>query len=793
MNSMIDASRLYVAALCGVALLAGCNAVEDVRSDPSTQLPKQLVVLEGKVYGLGIRRSIVVRNGTTASAASVLVQGFPGEAIGARGRESQFAFGALPDGTAYNIVVPTGLVPYGKICVVNNGTGTLHYNASDPSKGAPQNIEVVCTNDPAVARYDIRVATPAAFRDAPGAKVRLMTEEGIYESNPKDTADGDPNFVWFRKALITVPASGVLPFQNIVTATTEEGSTAALKLVNRCAVANHTRPSPAASIGADVTDISVGACKFSVGGSTVGTTETGGAVRYSRPVGVAADPAMGTGGLVLELKYANGAPIASAGGPTTEVTVTSFGSNFAFTTLVTSGAECPEQLSSTPVPCEVRGFYQVVVKQQPAGQKCMVTSSTVGSTSPLLGLNDLSTPVSATNNTNANYAASANLYILDESVGKGTFPINPADFTGLRVYCRALPAANRVLKGIYQLKNITTYASGVITGAFPWSPAYAGRREFSHMLTLFDDGTFLFGAHTAGDAFNSTSVANHVEYGFYEYAPGTVVDANNAVAGNKLRFTIHVDANTGAATGPLAAGLSAAEGPRSIGTGAAAVRHQVLTGLVLGTVPGSTRRTLTGLSGPDASTATTASRLLEFEEQVSTAGQMTGTWIPQDHLGAWTFNADTTWGYHAGVEGGYANIQNNCFKMDDFTVPSGQYVVTSGANLTYCAPVGQVFNSLQGSVAHSPVPLLQARLPGWRGWMAGSELGGASTARSPSPVYFRIAPASTFAATADPAIFPASSIGSTTWCPSEILGVRATENGALDADIRPMYFCRYNY
>lgn len=784
MNSMINSSRLLAAALCGV-VLAGCNAVEDVRDEPSTQLPTQLVVLEGKVYGLGIRRSIVVRNGT----ASLNVQGFPGEAIGSRGRESRFAFGALRDGTSYSITVPAELIPYGKKCVVNNGTGTLHYNASDPFKGAPQNIEVVCTNDPAVARYDIRVGTPAAFRDAPGAKVKLMTEEGIYEADPKDTADGDPNFVWFRKALIVVPASGVLPFQNIVTATTQEGSTASLKLINRCSVANHTRPSPTGT-GADITDISVGACKFSVGGSTVGTTETGGAVRYSRPIGVTADPAMGAGGLVLELRYANGTPVPSAGSATTEVAITTFGGNFAFPTQVTSGAECPADLGANPIACEVRGFYQIAVKQQPAGQFCMVTSSQVGSISPLLGLNDLSTPVAVTNNINANYAASANLFILDESIGKGTFPINPSDFTGLRVYCRNLPAANRVVTGTYQVKNMTTFTSGVVTAVLPWSPAYAGRREYSHMLTLFNDGTFLFGADTNGDAFNSTSVANHTEYGFYEYVTGAVVDANNAVAGNKIRFTIHVDTNVAAVTGPLAAGLSAAEGPRNVGTGAAATRHQVLANVTFGTVAGSTRRTITGTFGPDASTATTASRLMEFEEPTNLAGQMEGTWILKDHTGFWSFNADTTWGYHAGVENGFANIQNNCFKMDDFSASSGQYVVTSGASLTYCAPVGQVFNSLQGSVAHSPIPLLQPRLPGWRGWMPGSELGGASSARSPSPVYFVIAPASAFAAAANTTIFPADTIGSTSWCTTEILGVRPTENGALNPLVKPQYFCR---
>jgi hypothetical protein len=629
-----------------------------------------------------------------------------------------------------------------------------------------------------------------------------MTEEGIYEADPKDTADGDPNFVWFRDALIVVPASGVLPFQNIVTATTEEGSTATLRLVNRCTVANHTRPSPAIGTvaAADVTDVTVGACKFSVGGSTVGTTETGGAVRYSKPVGVTVDPAMGAGGLRLELQYANGAPVPSAGGPTTEVAIAAFGSNFTFPTQVTSGSECPAPvLGEDPIPCEVRGFYQVVVRQQPTGQKCLVTGSAVGSTSPLLGLNDLSVAVSVNNNANTNFAAAANLYILDESIGKGTFPVNPGDFTRLRVYCRNIPAPAQVLKGTYQVKNITTFtgvppAAPVVTGVFPWSPAYAGRREFSHMLTFFDDGTFLFGADSNGDAFNSTSVANHTEYGFYDYVPNAVADANNRAVGRKVRFTIHVDANTGTATGPLPAGLNSVEGLRNVGAGEAAVRHQVLSSLVLGTVPGSTRRTMAGTFGLDGTTAPTATsnlRQVEFEEPENIPGQMTGTWISQDHTGFWAFNADTTWGYHAGVEGGYANIQNNCFKMDDYSVASGLSVVSSGASLTYCAPVGQVFNSLQGSVAHSPVPLLQIRLPGWRGWMAGSELGGGSTARSPSPVHFVIASAASFAMTADPAIFPANTIGATSWCTTEILGVRPTQNGALTSDLKPAYFCRY--
>jgi hypothetical protein len=178
-----------------------------------------------------------------------------------------------------------------------------------------------------------------------------------------------------------------------------------------------------------------------------------------------------------------------------------------------------------------------------------------------------------------------------------------------------------------------------------------------------------------------------------------------------------------------------------------------------------------------------------FEEPLNVAGQMAGTWIRQDHQGFWEFNADTTWGYHAGVEAGYANIQNNCFKMDDYTVPSGRYVVSSGASLTYCAPVGQIFNSLQGSVAHSPAPLLQVRLPGWQGWIPGGELGGGSTSRSPSPVQFHIASAGTFFAAADQQYFPPASLASQAWCTTEILGLRPTNNNVPVGD--PVYYCRY--
>jgi hypothetical protein len=804
MNSRIGGFGLVAATVLCAVTLPGCNAVEDVRSEPSTDLPKQQVVLEGTVYGLGIRRSIALQNGTAADAPTRLVQGVLGEPLGTRGRESHFTFGALLDGTSYNVNIKPGLVPFGKLCVVNNGTGTVHYDASDPFKGAPRNIEVVCTDDPAVARHDIRVDTPAAFRDAPGARVTLMTEEGVFEQDPKSAADGDPNYVWFRDALITVPAAGVLPFQNIVKAYTTTGSTASLKLLNRCAVTGgpgHTFASPAGT-GTDVTGIVVGSCTFTVGGTD---TVAGGAVRYSRPLGVAADPAMGAGGLKLELRYPNGNPVPSAGGPTTEVTISSFGSNFTFPTPVTSGAECPViQEGEAPVPCEVRGFYEVVVTQQPQGQRCLVGSTTVGQLGPLLAGNP-TVGIANSFSANINWSGAANLYLLDESVATGTFPNSPGDFTGLRVYCRNIPTdPARLLSGTYQMALQTVYAGTTVNSITPWSPAYAARRTYSHMLTFYPDGTFLFGAHTAGDAVNTTGVANHTEQGFYDYAPTTAVDANNAVAGPKIRFTVHIDGSTGATTAELAAGLSSAEGPSYVGatfTGAtgctlstttatinaAATRHYVMANLVLGT---GSPRTLSGRFGPDATPtrcATTASRQVDFVEPRNINGQMTGNWIAQDYQRFWSFQQDSTVGFHAGVTG-FPNLQDTCFKMEDYTQSSGQYVPSTGGATAYCAPVGNLFNSNQSSLAFSPAPLLQFRLPGWQGWMPGSEL---STGTSPSPVHFLIASPGTFLATADPAIFPASSLPTTNWCATEILGVRGTLNGQIVPARKPLYFCRY--
>ncbi len=225
-----------------------------------------------------------------------------------------------------------------------------------------------------------------------------MTEEGEFEQDPKDTADGDPNFVWFRKALITVPAAGVLPFCNVVTATTEEGSTSALKLVNRCAVSQHYAFSlPLARARTSWTWRSGPASFRWAATIRCRSPRFPGPHPSVRPAAVPSATA-GPSGSPLTRRWVLAGwcwncatrmaiPCRRRPAPPTEVTINSFQSQFVFPTLVTSGASCPvPKPGEAPLPCEVRGFYDVVVKRHPDGQRCLVAASRVGPVGPLVGL-----------------------------------------------------------------------------------------------------------------------------------------------------------------------------------------------------------------------------------------------------------------------------------------------------------------------------------------------------------------------------------------------------------------------
>ncbi len=162
---MTGRSTFAIATLCAVALTA-CDSVKDVRQEPATTLPKQKVVVEGKVYGLGIRRSITLQNGTAAGSPHQGGAGRAREPTGARGRETRFTFGAFDDGASYNINVAPGLAPFGKL---RSSTTARHHSLRSArcTQGSPAGHRGGVLDDTAVNRYDIKVQVPAAFAMPP--------------------------------------------------------------------------------------------------------------------------------------------------------------------------------------------------------------------------------------------------------------------------------------------------------------------------------------------------------------------------------------------------------------------------------------------------------------------------------------------------------------------------------------------------------------------------------------------------------------------------------------------------
>ena len=136
MNSKISCSRLVAAAL-SAALLWACDSIKDVREQPSTAVPPQQAVLEGKVVGLGTARPVGLSyNGTpnclSPDPANPSAQlpthckfyGTAGQA------ETGFAFGSLDVGTPYQITVE--MQTFGKVCTVANASGTVGGDTTTP-------------------------------------------------------------------------------------------------------------------------------------------------------------------------------------------------------------------------------------------------------------------------------------------------------------------------------------------------------------------------------------------------------------------------------------------------------------------------------------------------------------------------------------------------------------------------------------------------------------------------------------------------------------------------------------
>jgi hypothetical protein len=291
-------------------------------------------------------------------------------------------------------------------------------------------------------------------------------------------------------------------------------------------------------------------------------------------------------------------------------------------------------------------IYELVIKSQPTGQVCVTGfgSAVAGSTATDAGAVLLLQPAGA-------------------AVG-GSWLINRA------LRCRAVPAEPARLRGIYQQFTVA-------------SPDPTPTRNF---LALFEDGTYLFGAHS------SSSSSSGVEHGFYAY--------------NSAAQTLGLQPYTDTS------------GSGGLSNAAAAVN---LTAVVKTAGPGGTI------------TAKNGSTDLLFIEPASIDAQMTGTWATLDHRRIWVYNGSTYTGFHAGVNG-MGNAQDACFPIENPVALSGYF--TRRGNATTCAlasGTGTIFTLDIPSATTSPrVPI------GFTGkWpQSGSNADG----RPSSPVLYTIVP-----------------------------------------------------
>lgn len=330
MNSIIKGSRLLAAAACGFVVV-GCDSIEDVRSEPSTALPTEPVLLGGTITGLGTRRAMYLDSGVNL-AGHQKERSFFGTLTAST---IPFSYGSLPSGTPYNFTVRTQ--PFGKICGVENASGIVGDGGPDPA--------VTCIDDEAVPRFTVSGTVNPAVANLPGATVVLQTEDGLEPI----ALNGATSFA-FQQRIFTqpaIPGAAAPPaFNWTVTATFQDGD-----MTYNCRVLPNSGSNPTAN----VSNIDVQACTFPIEAS----------VMYSAPPGGAAQP-MGAGGVTLELRQ-----IGDAVPDAPPVTITSFNAANARTLLWPA-------LTSYP-----GAAFDLVVTRHPEGQTCMARvlngNSSIGS------------------------------------------------------------------------------------------------------------------------------------------------------------------------------------------------------------------------------------------------------------------------------------------------------------------------------------------------------------------------------------------------------------------------------
>jgi hypothetical protein len=458
MNSPIARYRILAALLCGLAL-AACNAVEDVRQQPSTPPPQQTAVLQGRITGLGARRPVVLRFSATSGDYSF---------FGVLNQDSTaFTFGSLPLGSAYSITVVRQ--PFARNCTVANGAGVL--------TAVPTNITVSCVPD-ATPRFCVGGTITQAVHDTPGAKLILNTEEGTREVAAATLPVGSAN-CWFPNSIFDSLTSAPVFLYTVTASFADANGT-----VNNCAVTNGTNPisgtgseaGPVSPTG-PVLNVQVTACSFPVS-VNIAYNGTPTQATLVAPVTVELrDPR--TGQRVVQKD-----PLTGNNVQVPAITAAAFGT-FTFQGLLSN----------------LNAMYDLVVTQQPTVNGQQVWTCIVGNTTPTAQLT----------------AGSAVLLINPADSTNGFVPAasttNPAAGISKNLRCRANPATAGQLRGTYQQTSIVTAS----TGTPPVSTTTTTQNR--NFLTFFEDGTFLYGVHAPGV---STGPPSGVQHGFYAYAGTTI-------------------------------------------------------------------------------------------------------------------------------------------------------------------------------------------------------------------------------------------------------------------------------
>lgn len=547
MNSMINGSKLLAAALCA-ATLAACNAVEDVDEGPTAALPGETAVLGGNINDLGTRRPLVL---TLDGADACLVPVSATDPSGPRilsecqffgisdQKASVFSFGAKPVGRSYTVAVKRQ--PYGKVCQFDSGgtTKTISLSASTPE------IIINCADDPAVLHYTVAINIAPAAAAKPGLQVMLTTENGTCPVNVNgrstitfsSTECPDGGLTSYHRNATYIFDSGILNGTNRLPVTPWRVTASipgATSLAPRTAC--FVTGGPQANTGGNINDSGVATVRPSgnIAPGTLNVVACGFTVRaqadYSRGPTEATDPAIapGDGITVLMRSQPYGVDVASA-------KITSFANTFI--PFMVPDANGDPTATVYEAQSDINAFYELVVKQSPAGMACTAGFSTTSGNPSGVGTAAHSTRTVAGN--------TDGFGILLRRPSSGTVALQWVLDKVVR--CRRVAANPRPLRGSYwQYTTVTTTRSPIVTGAPGLTGSTAVTTYNRNILTFFEDGQYVYGTHNGSTLTNGEGI----ETGFYAYNPSTNLrlsaSATQYIEPGQMVFNGMVDINGGA-------------------------------------------------------------------------------------------------------------------------------------------------------------------------------------------------------------------------------------------------------